>query len=515
MTDHKPTDEQQAAIDGFATGENMVIEAAAGTGKTSTLRYLADVAPTQIGLYLAFNKGVQLEAERKFAGTNVAAKTAHALAYASLDGRMKDKLNRRSRLKPAERADILGIRGTLRFQSSEIPLQRHVMVRLVAETATQFCRSSQADITPDLVPVPAAFMLDDRDAADLQEVVAKYTRKYWADVTNPEGVLGYSHDHYMKTWALTDPKIDTDYILYDEAQDADSLVSSVIGRQTHAQIVAVGDRSQAIYGWRGAQNAMDAFGGERFQLTQSFRFGDAIADEANVWLDLLDASLRVRGSDKPSSVHPTHKRVPEAVLCRTNAGAIGEVIYSHSLNVPVAIAGKNRTRAMRDLAAAAQQLQEQGWTRHPDLDMFTSWTEVQDYVAEDEGSELTPLVKLVDQHGPAKLIKAIDQCVPEEKARTVIATAHAAKGLEWLHVRISDDFKVPGYDDDGNIETLPDGELMLCYVAVTRAQRHLDHAGLSWVRDYRRALRRPEYGMEWRRRYYDSRRAVKELMQVI
>lgn len=86
--------------------------------------------------------------------------------------------------------------------------------------------------------------------------------------------------------------------------------------QTHAQVVVVGDRSQATYGWRGATDALDAFGSDRYRLTQSFRFGEAITDEENVWLELLKSDLRLVGSEKPSSVHETKNRVPEAVLVR-------------------------------------------------------------------------------------------------------------------------------------------------------------------------------------------------------
>ena len=48
----RPTDEQHAAVTAFASGEDLVIVAGAGTGKTSTLRMLAD-ATSRRGLYLA------------------------------------------------------------------------------------------------------------------------------------------------------------------------------------------------------------------------------------------------------------------------------------------------------------------------------------------------------------------------------------------------------------------------------------------------------------------------------
>ena len=41
----RPTEEQQAALAAFATGDDLVIVAGAGTGKTSTLRMLAGSTP--------------------------------------------------------------------------------------------------------------------------------------------------------------------------------------------------------------------------------------------------------------------------------------------------------------------------------------------------------------------------------------------------------------------------------------------------------------------------------------
>lgn len=510
---HKPTDEQQAAIDGYRTGENMVIEAAAGTGKTSTLRYIADVDPSRTGLYLAFNKAIAVEAGKKFAGTNVRASTAHALAYADFGRPMQHKLNR-GRIRPQEFGERLGIRSSYLARSAGsqfgVSVQKRTIIRMVRETVTQFCRSVDHEILPKHVLVPPQLALNEAEADDLREFVVKYARRYWSDAIDPHGSLDYTHDFYMKQWAMTDPQIGVDYILFDEAQDADAIMSYVVSIQKDAQIIAVGDRSQAIYGWRGAVDSMDAFGGERFQLTQSFRFGHAIAQEANRWLELLDASLRVRGSDKPSSVHESIKAIPDAVLCRTNAGAMSEVIFSQELGVPVGIAGQGRAKQMRSLAEAADTLQTKHYTFHPDLDMFKSWEEVQEFVKEEEDSELAPLVRLVDRYGPKRLMKAIDDCVSVEDARTVVSTAHSAKGLEWRHVRVSDDFKVPKLDEEGNLEEIAPGELMLNYVTVTRAIRHLDNSGLEWVRGYQRALSRPELGMNWRRVFFDRQKDLRE-----
>jgi superfamily I DNA/RNA helicase len=52
----KPTEEQQAILD--ATGRVLLINARAGTGKTTTLRMIASAHPDQKILYLVFNRKV-------------------------------------------------------------------------------------------------------------------------------------------------------------------------------------------------------------------------------------------------------------------------------------------------------------------------------------------------------------------------------------------------------------------------------------------------------------------------
>ena len=72
------TNEQKEII---ATSGNIKINAVAGSGKTTTILEYAKARPKNKKiLYLAFNKSVKLEAERKFkkAGlNNVRIETAH------------------------------------------------------------------------------------------------------------------------------------------------------------------------------------------------------------------------------------------------------------------------------------------------------------------------------------------------------------------------------------------------------------------------------------------------------
>ncbi|WP_433673925.1 UvrD-helicase domain-containing protein [Microbacterium gorillae] len=490
MPDYPPTPEQHRSIELYLTGQNLVIEALAGTGKTSTLQFIAEVSPHRRGLYAAFNKSVQQDAQRRFARTTVTSKTVHALAFAAFGHPMQHRLNNKRPVMWADKAKILGINDKYMFAPTDgartAALSRQQLVKHATETVNLFLKSAGEDLTAEMVLIPPELgTLKPAAASRLQDTILGFARRYWEDLQNPHGGLRYTADAYLKQWQLSQPMLPYDFILFDEAQDADALMVDVLRRQTNTQIVAVGDRNQAIYGWRGAEDAMDAFGGVHTALTMSFRFGQEIADVANEWLDMLgtNPAMRVQGlPGKPASVWNS-ERVPEAVLTRTNGGALQEAVESQMSGTPTGIAGERKARELRDLAQAAHDLQEKRWTKHPELDSFNTWGEVVAYAESEDGSDLKPLVDIVEKVGAREVVRVIDSCVPTDQARTVVSTAHVAKGLEWKQVRISDDFRDPG-DRRGVPKPLPAEEARLAYVAVTRAFRHLDRRGFDWVPDY-------------------------------
>lgn len=481
------TDEQQNALELFRTGDNLTIDALAGTGKTSTLQLLAG-GDHRRGLYVAFNKAIATEAQRKFDGTGVNARTMHSLAYGPFGAQMRHRLNNRRRVEWSEKANVLGINDKYLLPADSgamaAALSRQKLVGMATRTVEAFMRSASFEITPDHVEIPADISgIKDSPSLELRTVVAEFARRYWADLTDPNGKLRYDHGAYYKQWHLSQPTLPFDFIMLDEAQDADELITDVLARQ-NAQIITVGDRYQQIYAWRGAQMSMDAYGGRHTALTMSFRFGDAIADYANRWLTLMGADLRLRGRPgAKSSVFAAEKRTPEAVLTRTNAGAILEIVQSQQSGHATGIAGERKAVEIRELAQAALSLQTKGRTSHPELDAFSSWNQVIEYAESDDGADMKPLVDVIERYTAPVVIAAIDKCVPTEQARTVVSTAHVAKGLEWLQVRVSDDFREP-HPRKGTIQPIPAEEARLAYVAATRAQRHLDARGFDWVPGY-------------------------------
>ncbi|MET9792796.1 MULTISPECIES: UvrD-helicase domain-containing protein [Streptomyces] len=477
-----PTDEQVHAVDAFRAGHHLSLQAGAGTGKTTTLEMLA-ASTNRRGRYIAFNKDIACDAAKRFPRT-VTCRTAHASAYAALGHSYAGRLN--GPRQPAwKTGQALGLTRPVRIGDHEI--SHRTLSNAALRAVKRFCYSADRALGRQHVP-RLRRLATTAEHTQLADVVFPFAVKAWADLQNPhQGVVQFEHDHYLKMWALTQPKIEADFLFLDEAQDTNPVLEQVFNAQReHAQLVMVGDSAQAIYGWRGARDVMTDFtDATALTLTRSFRFGPLLAEQANRWLELAEAPIRLTGCETmPTEVGEIAN--PDAVLCRTNIGAMAEVMRLLSEGHRVALARGGHTLA--GLALAARDLKEGRRTNHPELVLFASWGDVQDYAAYDpSGGDLQPFVDLVDTHGPEAILAAVDELTDEDHADVTVSTAHKAKGREWPTVRIGDDFPPPKdtdqQDAEGRLipEPVSDTDARLAYVAVTRARHHLDLGGLSWI----------------------------------
>lgn len=327
----RATAEQEAAREAFAAGQDLALVAGAGTGKTSTLVMMGSAARRR-GLYVAFNKPIADEARGRF-GPNVQCRTSHSLAHRAVGHRFQDRLDA-SRHMPLKRtAQLLGLYRDLAVGKRR--LRATTQARLVMEMVRRFCYSTDEQVAArHLGPVNG---LDDQGAQYVAEVLLKRARWAWEDICSPEGKLPFQHDHYLKMWALTRPRLAADFVLLDEAQDTNPVLEEIFLAQD-AQRVCVGDPAQQIYEWRHAKDIMSGFPGQQLELTQSFRFGPAIADVANRWLRAASSTMQLTGhAGGPSGLG--RAEVPDAVLCRGNADALAEVLRFLEEGVPVALAG--------------------------------------------------------------------------------------------------------------------------------------------------------------------------------
>lgn len=462
-----PTDEQTAALDLFATGESLAIEAGAGTGKTSTLIHLAN-ATDRRGQYIAFNKAIVTDAQAKMP-SHVKARTAHSLAFGNVVAgtAFGDRLGSSARMRSDQIAKLLDVRAV---QVEGKRLSPGYLAGVVMRSIVKFCQTADEEPSTKHVPyidgidVPKDGIRTYANNDLVRQWLKDPLQKAWADIMDPEGQLPYRHDHYLKQWQLRGPKIGADFILFDEAQDANPVMVAIVAAQKHAQLVWVGDSQQQIYGFTGAVNALaNVPADHRTFLTQSFRFGPEIADEANQVLGMLEAELRIVGTDSISSiVAPVLD--PDVILTRTNATAVREVLNAQTRGRSVHLVGGGNE--IVNFAKAAQELMDGRPTIHPELACFDSWGEVQEYVEMDEqGAELRLLTRLVDEFSVPVILKALDRMPREDSAELIVSTAHKSKGREWKSVQLGGDFP----DEVKGAE-----ELRLLYVSITRAQHELD-----------------------------------------
>jgi hypothetical protein len=314
-----PTDEQIAAVRASLSTGNLVITACAGSGKTSTLRLIAfamHLCFAARGTYIAYNKAIQLDAAASFPA-NVTCKTAHSLAYGAVGHRYRARLNAK-RLTGRMLARIMDIEDAFPLdQHGDVALAPSRLASLVMQTVGVWCHSAADESDESFVKAAAKVVYGvpgaEEASYDLAQYLGAHAARAWqTDLRNESGRLPFTHDMYVKLWALGNPRIPGDFILYDEAQDADPCVADVVLRQD-AQLIAVGDECQAIYGWRGAVDAMATWPAEhRVALTKSFRFGQAVADEANVFLGILGAPLRVEGAGPSRSSVSSTPRTPSS-----------------------------------------------------------------------------------------------------------------------------------------------------------------------------------------------------------
>lgn len=488
-----PTAEQEAALAAYATGDDLIIEAGAGTGKTSTLVLLAKSSPDLRGQYIAFNKAIVEDSAARMPG-HVEARTAHSLAMGAVGHRFRHRLGESQRMRSYELARLMGIQE-IRIKDGESTkaLEPSHLASRVMEGVKNFCQS--ADPAPNARRHLAYIEGIDPPTKDgkrpyrnnnmVQDALQPYLDMVWKDVTSERGRFPYDHAHYLKLWQVSGPYIDADVIYFDEAQDVSPVLAAIVGAQGHAQLVYVGDANQSIYGFTGAVDAMSHLNAaRRAMLSQSFRFGQAVADIANRVLAELPTDMALTGYEKiPSAVGPV--KDPDAILCRSNAAAVEALLNAQAARVPAHMVGGGRD--VIAFARGSLDLRDRGKSTHRDLACFKNWGEVQEYVLADrQGEDLKLMVNLIDKFGAREIIEAIQRMVPEREARLILSTAHKAKGREWDAVKLSSDFKRrlprPGtVNEQGEPAGPADEELRLLYVAVTRARLGLDASAVPWV----------------------------------
>ncbi|KAM3587649.1 uncharacterized protein V6R79_010981 [Siganus canaliculatus] len=505
------THEQQQILSHDIQPDDVVkIVAFAGTGKTSTLVKYAEQRPHLRFLYVAFNKSVASEAQRRFP-RNVDCKTVHSLAFSDVGRRYRPKLT--SNLKPFTLSPVLP-EGRKGFKKAKI----------VLTTLENFLASTDRTISLNHVPIfHISKCVQEMIPEEERPLFLQDAQMIWNKMTNlherSNEAYRMTHDGYLKLWQLRVPKPRLsdkyDAIFIDEAQDCTPAILDVMLSQSCGKIL-VGDPHQQIYTFRGAVNALNkVVHSHIYYLTQSFRFGAEIAYVGATILKVCKKvqKILVGGKQKGGVCDEAASRVEEAmtkgvslcpgktaILARCNVSVFSTAVELTDANQSCRIhfvggvegVGLNRIldiwRLMQKTEDGKQPGQKTGFIRDSFIRCFAKskspFTALKNYATQTEDRELDTKLSIVEKYRDRipELVSRLESCFESEfsKADFIVGTVHKAKGLEFETVIVLDDFaKVPcsRHNLDLNIKfsfrAIHSDEWNLLYVAVTRAKTTL------------------------------------------
>lgn len=244
-----PTEEQMAIVDAFARGASIVVEAGAGAAKTTTCKLIADAIAPKRGTYIVFNKSMATEAATKMPAS-VACSTIHSLAFRAVGKHYAHRLQG-ARMRSDQIAGCLGITPlSVGEGKDQRMLAAGFLAGVTMRSLRRFCFSAEDKPMADHIAYVDGIDMPESDGRRtyrwnnaLKTHLLPSLRRAWDDQMSRTGSLTYSHDSYLKTWALSRPAIAGDFVLVDEAQDFSPVMLGLLGHQ-EAQVALVGDSCQ-------------------------------------------------------------------------------------------------------------------------------------------------------------------------------------------------------------------------------------------------------------------------------
>lgn len=479
---YKPTDEQEQLVEFVShSDESLNLQGYAGCGK-STAIIMAHQALSESNkkssLYLAFNKGMV----NKMAASepSINAKTIDSLGFAQ--GLHSSPWS--PDLIDIKNTDINQLRDVLGIRSNQIlegcKLKGNKIAWLAREVVFSFVNDAKETIEDS--HIPSNIVLEQ----DRQSLLA-YAKALWDIYVVSPTMLGdkpIKPNFLTKWWSLNNGRI-PDYferVFVDEAQDLNGPFLSIL-KNSKQKVIACGDQYQELYRWRGAVNAMKSLAAKEAALTQSFRYGESIAEIANFVLGLLSSSPKDKiesfDASKKSKVLQYNDAPPvniDVLLTRSRA-----LIYSHAkrlCDVNVTFHLNLEFSEFSRLLLSALALYEGNHFKntHPLTNVFEHWYLLESFAESAMDNDLKLCIKIVTENHKTleEDLKVISKNnLPREKnPQVILSTTHKIKGRDWDNVALAEDFSYI-FDNLSKDDEKYDDELQVLYVAITRAKNKL------------------------------------------
>ncbi len=453
-----PTEEQTHIIHLLNTTKaNLLINALAGTGKTSTLELIQNAAPAPV-LCLAFNRRIADEMVKRFRSTTTV-RTLNGLGHRIWASACVSNLS----LDPKKCQDLL--REAIKSLSKPDKEEAYDSYWEIV-SATGLAKS--LGYVPDgsyrnakrLISTEAFFATLDESLSPLSqslvdEVLVSSIRAAYS------GSIDYNDQVYMPAlFGGTYPRFPL--VLVDEAQDLSPVNHEMLGHLSKSRIVAVGDPWQSIYGFRGAvQSGMQKLA-QRFTMTEadlsvSFRCPEAIVRNAH-WrvphMKWIKPGGRVAHLRNPSS---TSFVDGSAIICRNNAPLFACALRLLSAGRSVSVSGSD---VGPRVIGIMRKLGPEAMTKETLLDEIEIWR--QDKLAKESktAGDIADCMRVFAGFGE-NLGQAITYAghLFSQQGNIQLLTGHKAKGLEWLTVYHLDSWLIGETEQEHNLK----------YVIQTRA----------------------------------------------
>ncbi len=477
-----PTEEQTAIVEAATKGSaNLMLNALAGTGKTSTLLMLERAVKTRPILYMVFNKKNAENAEYdNDADEEEAAKrvlsTTTVRTFNSMGHRVWAQAVAKKQLSmPKQKVgDILRelIRSAPKNTQSAIWSVFWDVVNGVARAkALGYVPEGKYPNAKRLIGRSAfhASLEEEPDdlVADLIDAVLTTSIKQAY-----EGVIDYNDQIYMPTlFGGTCPQFPL--VLVDEYQDLNPTNHALLAKLAKKRLIGVGDPNQSIYAFRGAKAqgmaaAVETYTMSELDLSVSFRCPSAIVSHVKWHVPNFKWIKEGGNVSLPSHVEPNDIPDDGVVICRNNAPLFGAALRLLSAGRSVSVAGSD---IGPKLIALMKKLGSDEMSKAQTLSAIADWEQEKLDKESTTARDMAACMRVFAEHG-SSLAQAISYAehVLSQKGKIRLMTGHKAKGLEFDHVIHLDPWLVrvgyhgvPASDQDKNLD----------YVISTRSKNQL------------------------------------------
>ena len=327
----KPSDKQQKIFDTWNnTEDNILINAVAGSGKTTTLLSLLKYCKYRT-LFLAFNKSVQEEIQSKIDESGLSqgkALTMHSLGLSAIRNHYKGK---RVVIKNGKNFDLLkSVQAAHKKVFKGMAWKDKLKL---SYTLMDMNDISRLFLTDDIAEIKKHLQSMDKNFVVHKEIVSLWTsfvKHRESSYKEKNIIIDFNDMIYLAAREKFYIPVEPYYLMVDEAQDLNlaqhKLVENLINQGTIIKWIAVGDRNQSIYGFSGAySSSFDKFLGmgtvRELPLDICYRCARNIIDETNEVYDVMEYGQKEEGV--VGVVEEISEIKPESmIICRNTSPII-------------------------------------------------------------------------------------------------------------------------------------------------------------------------------------------------